>query len=566
MRKVHEKQSKENAVYYDAVAKARKAAGKSKGGFLPGRRQAVAEKELFAKQLAAGIKFSEYKKVKVEVSGKDFEQVSQPLEAFADLASKRGFVIPPFLDRNIKLMQYVTPTPIQSYALPVALAKRDLMCCAQTGSGKTCAFLFPIVVKLGNSRQGKKKDIPWSNRFDQDAAAPVALVLAPTRELAIQIEVEAQKLANGSGIVASVVYGGASVRGQLLKLADGVDILVATPGRLQDFADRNLVSLSKIEYLVLDEADRMLDMGFEPQIRRIVERSGMPPPQRRRTFMFSATFPPNIQKLAGSFMQNYIWIGVGRVGSTVSSIEQRLLLATNNKRDKLDLLHQVLFKKDSHCPRTLVFVKKKSTARWVAKQIRNDSRFKTTSSEIHGDRSQSQRESALQAFRDGDIRVLVATDVAARGLDINNVEHVVNFDLGSTPDDFDSYVHRIGRTGRAGNTGLATSFYVPGNDPKAGSGRIAGSLLRLLRESKQNVPQWFLDLPEVRNVAGGARGKKRQFGGHDARSQAISARSKRPPSSPRQKTQKSNRAKQNIKQPSKRRGNPSQKAGKNARQ
>ena len=231
----------------------------------------------------------------------------------------------------------------------------------------------------------------------------------------------------------------------------------------------------------------MMDMGFEPAMRRLVQRSDMPPPHQRSTFMFSATFPPPMQKLAANFMHNYIWIGVGRVGSTVSSIEQRLLPATNNKREKLELLGQVLGVQGGTCPRTLVFVKKKSTARWVSKQLRksaeHDGRFMVKSAEIHGDRSQSQRESALRAFREGSIQVLVATDVAARGLDIAGVEHVVNFDLGSTPDEFDSYVHRIGRTGRAGNTGLATSFYLPGYEAKVGCGRIAGSLLTLLREN-----------------------------------------------------------------------------------
>ena len=269
----------------------------------------------------------------------------------------------------------------------------------------------------------------------------------------------------------------------------------------------------------------------------------------RQTLMFSATFPPPMQKLAAEFMADYIWIGVGRVGSTVAAIEQRLVLASNNKQHKLELLGDALASTRKGA-RTLVFVKKKSTARWVAKQLRKsaefDGRFQLTSAEIHGDRSQSQREAALQKFRDGEVQVLVATDVAARGLDIAGVEHVVNFDLGSTPDEFDSYVHRIGRTGRAGNSGLATSFYVPGFEAKVGCGRIAGSLLKLLRESKQVVPQWFLDLPESRSGGrgggGGGRGGRgggSSFGGRDIRGSGGSGggksgaqQSRQPPAPP----------------------------------
>jgi ATP-dependent RNA helicase DDX3X len=276
-----------------------------------------------------------------------------------------------------------------------------------------------------------------------------------------------------TGFVAVCVYGGAAARGQLSGLASGCDLLVATPGRLQDFVERGMVSLASIQFCILDEADRMLDMGFEPQIRRLVERSSMTPLSRRQTMMFSATFPASIQRLASEFMKSYVWISVGRVGSTTSSIEQRLVCTGPGKGEKMVALREAL---EACEGRTLVFVKKKSTAHWVAKQLKNtvngtnngNTVIGTTNGggggklsppppiaavEIHGDRSQGQREAALLDFRDGKARVLVATDVAARGLDIADVKHVVNFDLASTPDEFDSYVHRIGRTGRAGNTG-----------------------------------------------------------------------------------------------------------------
>ena len=228
---LREKAAKENNAYYEQVLAQGDAAARNQG-FLPNRRQATSERELFAKQGAAGINFSQYSSIKVETSGKGADKI-KPMASFAALQK------PKFLNRNIKLMRYGEPTPIQKHAIPVALAGRDLMCCAQTGSGKTCAFLMPVVMHLQVASK-------WADHFVNGAsAAPSALVLAPTRELAIQIELEAQKLCNGSGILAAVVYGGANARGQLTRLADGVDIVVATPGRLQDFVDRKLVSLSR---------------------------------------------------------------------------------------------------------------------------------------------------------------------------------------------------------------------------------------------------------------------------------------------------------------------------------
>jgi ATP-dependent RNA helicase DDX3X len=265
----------------------------------------------------------------------------------------------------------------------------------------------------------------------------------PTRELASQIELEAEKLTHGiSTIQPVVVYGGANAKAQLKELAiasgSGNDlIVVATPGRLTDFVDRNLVCLSDVKYLVLDEADRCLDMGFEPQIRKIVQQSGMTPKEKRQTFLFSATFPPAIQKLAAEFLREYVWIAVGRVGSTTDSIKQVVIQSTPDKRTKLELVVNALEKGPNG--RTLIFVQKKKTATWLKKQLKKggpDAGPKATqvmgrnknipeltfkpimAEEIHGDRSQFQREAALEKFRSGECKVLVATDVAARGLDI----------------------------------------------------------------------------------------------------------------------------------------------------
>jgi len=434
---------------------------------------------IFGSQGPTGINFDAYCKIKVERSGREAYE-AKAITMFSDLAEK----LPSFLKNNIKRMKYKKPTPIQAHAIPVALSGRDVMCCAQTGSGKTCAFLLPVVSEL--TQAGRSR----SERFTGITSCPEVVVLAPTRELASQIHMEARKLTYSSQIVSVVVYGGVSSRDQLQGLARGSDIVVATPGRLQDFFNREIViSFSKTRYLILDEADRMLDMGFEPQIRGLVEHSDMLGPGQRRTLMFSATFPVEIQRLASSFMEDYIWIAVGRVGSTLAAIKQVLLLAPNTKWEKLDLLCNVV----KPGQRTLVFVRTKKNARWVSRELRKSH---SSSAEIHGDRTQEQRENALRRFRNGDVQVLVATNVAARGLDIAGVDHVVNFDLATNKDEFDSYVHRIGRTGRAGHKGLATSFYVPGFS-RSGCGKIAGDLLRIMRETNQDIPEWFLDLPEV---------------------------------------------------------------------
>ena len=280
-------------------------------------------------------------------------------------------------------------------------------------------------------------------------AFPNCLILAPTRELAIQIYDEAEKFAYCTGIRACVCYGGADTGQQLRQLERGADILVATPGRLVDLMERPKVSLACVKFLVLDEADRMLDMGFEPQIRRIVQESDMPPPgPDRQTFMFSATFPREIQRLAGDFLRDYIFLAVGRVGSASKDVKQ--IVEFVEERDKTPMLIRHL--SDVKDGLILVFVETKRAADKLEYDLIRES-YPATS--IHGDRTQREREDALDAFRTGRFPILVATDVASRGLDISGVTHVFNYDM---PKNIDDYVHRIGRTGRVGNTGIAYSF------------------------------------------------------------------------------------------------------------
>eukprot|EP00898_Chlorokybus_atmophyticus_P008867 jgi/Chlat1/8982/Chrsp94S08268 len=400
-----------------------------------------------------GINFDAYDDIPVETSG---ENVPEPIDTFKSIDLGRA------LNENIIRCKYTKPTPVQKHAIPIVLAGRDLMACAQTGSGKTAAFMFPIIggISAGQTpprERGRK-------------AFPLALVLSPTRELTMQIFEETRKFAYQTGLRPCVVYGGAPIVNQLKEIERGCEILVATPGRLHDLMERARVSLSRVRYLCLDEADRMLDMGFEPQIRQIVDGpdSDLPPVGSRQTMLFSATFPKEIQRLAADFMGNYVFLAVGRVGSSTDLIVQRVeYVQPHDKRSMLmDLLHSV----DGL---TLVFVETKRGADALEDWL---TRMGFPATTIHGDRTQQEREAALRAFRSGQTPILVATDVAARGLDIPHVTHVINFDL---PSDIDDYVHRIGRTGRAGKSGLATAFF---NDKDVG---IAKTLAELMQESNQ---------------------------------------------------------------------------------
>ncbi len=339
-------------------------------------------------------------------------------------------------------------------------------------------------------------------------AYPTALILAPTRELVSQIHEEARKFAYRSWVKPAVVYGGADINQQLRQIEKGCDLLSATPGRLVDLIERGRISLANIKYLVLDEADRMLDMGFEPQIRRIVQGEDMPGIQERQTLMFSATFPRDIQVLARDFLKDYIFLSVGRVGSTSENITQKIEYVEDN--DKRSALLDILSSQSQvEIGLTLVFVETKRMADMLSDFLMSH-RLPATS--IHGDRTQREREMALQTFRTGRTPILVATAVAARGLDIPNVTHVVNYDL---PSDIDDYVHRIGRTGRAGNTGVSTAFFNRGNK------NIVRDLVELLREANQEIPSWLESLAHESSFGGGGyRGR----GGRGGRGRSNGAR------------------------------------------
>ena len=400
----------------------------------------------------AGINFDRYEEIPVEVS----ESV-KGIERFEECA------LHPTMLENIRQLAYSKPTPVQKFAIQVGFERKDLMACAQTGSGKTAAYLFPICAKM-------LKEGPPAGCSRQ--ARPVTMVLAPTRELAMQIGVEARKFVSRTGIRVVVVYGGADPKLQARELDRGCDIVVATPGRLLDFQNRGRLGLSMVKYVVLDEADRMLDMGFEPQIRSVLESEDMRHPHE--TTMVSATFPREIQQLAVQFLRDYIFLAVGRVGSTSESIAQELVYV--EEEDKKVALHELLQRLTGL---VLVFVETKRSADYLDEFL---FRAGYSCTSIHGDRTQPEREAALKAFKSGQRPILVATDVAARGLDIPNVANIINYDL---PNAIDDYVHRIGRTGRIGKEGRAYSFV---NEKNSG---VVKDLYSLLCETNQAVPEWF---------------------------------------------------------------------------
>ncbi|MBL8878284.1 MAG: DEAD/DEAH box helicase [Phycisphaerales bacterium] len=331
---------------------------------------------------------------------------------------------------------YSTPTPIQMQAIPPALAGRDLLGSAQTGTGKTAAFALPTLHRLA----GMNRAEPRGPRL------PRVLVLSPTRELATQIADSFAAYGSHTGLQQTVIYGGVSQSGQVKSLQRGTDVLVATPGRLMDLMEQRLVNLSQIAVFVLDEADRMLDMGFIRPIRRIA--AALPAPPARQTLLFSATMPPPIRELATALLHDPIHVSVAPVAQTTALIEQRVYKVSRPQKAVL-LRH---FLADREIRRALVFTKTKFGAERLSRHL---NQFGIASDAIHGNKAQNQRKRALDRFRGDAVRVLVATDVAARGLDVDGISHVFNFDLPMEPE---AYVHRIGRTGRAGASGVAISF------------------------------------------------------------------------------------------------------------
>ncbi len=336
--------------------------------------------------------------------------------------------IAPTLLEILAKNNFKVPTPIQLKSIPIAIEGKDLMGIAQTGTGKTLAFGVPMIQYLVRNK-GKK-----------------GLILLPTRELALQVDENLKKIGGSLGLKTAVLIGGESMRNQLRMLRQNPHIVVATPGRLNDHLENSHLSLSNVGILVLDEADHMLDMGFEPQIRKIIAKV----PSKRQTLLFSATMPQEIIALANSYMSLPLRVEVAPPRSTVETVTQELFFIDKNKKD--DLLKSLL---EEFKGSVLVFTRTKYKARDVARYLRN---LKITSSEIHSNRSQGQRREALDGFKIGRYRVLVATDIAARGIDVKGIELVINYDLPATADD---YVHRIGRTGRAGMVGRAITLATP---------------------------------------------------------------------------------------------------------
>jgi ATP-dependent RNA helicase RhlE len=375
---------------------------------------------------------------------------------------------------GIKRAGYEAPTPIQEAAIPAALKGRDIIGTAQTGTGKTAAFILPILNKLLNGQRG----------------LPRTLIVTPTRELAEQIHEVVRDLAAGTRLRSTTIYGGVGAGPQIKALRDGVEILVACPGRLLDLINQRYAKMEHIEILVLDEADRMFDMGFLPDIKRIIKAV----PAQRQTMLFSATFPLEIEQLAAQTLKNpqRITMGLSRPAHTVTHA-----LYPVPAHLKSGLLLKLLKQTDTES--VLIFTRTKYRAQKLTRQIEHAG-YKVTS--LHSDRTQGQRQSALKGFKDGTHDIMVATDIAARGLDVEKISHVINFDM---PDTADAYIHRIGRTGRAERSGDAFTLVTPeDNDVIRTLERIMGSPL-----NRKTLPDFDYTVPAPARAASEARGRGR---------------------------------------------------------
>ncbi|XP_010694509.1 ATP-dependent RNA helicase-like protein DB10 isoform X2 [Beta vulgaris subsp. vulgaris] len=370
---------------------------------------------------------------------------------------------------------FSAPTPIQAQSWPIAIQGRDIVAIAKTGSGKTLGYLLPGFMHLKRCRNNPQM-------------GPTVLVLSPTRELATQIQDEAVKFGRSSRIACTCLYGGAPKGPQLKELDKGVDIVVATPGRLNDILETRRISLNQVSYLVLDEADRMLDMGFEPQIRKIVKEL----PTRRQTLMYTATWPKEVRKIAADLLSNPVQVNIGNTDELVAnkSITQYVEVLTSVEKQRR--LEQIL-RSEEPGSKIIIFCATKKMCDLLARNLSRQ----FGAAAIHGDKSQSERDHVLNQFRTGRSPVLVATDVAARGLDIKDIRVVVNYDF---PTGIEDYVHRIGRTGRAGSSGLAYTFFADQDS------RYASDLVKILEGANQKVPQ------EIRDMAlrGGGMGRSRR--------------------------------------------------------
>lgn len=440
----------------------------------------VQDDELYTESatISSGINFTKYDHIPVNVDG---ENVPAGIKSFAESGLRT------LVKDNVKRSKYEVPTPIQKHAVPAILAKRDLLACAQTGSGKTAAFLLPIISNLLESGA--------QSNSGERCQTPQAVIITPTRELAIQIYEQGRKFALGSNIQCCVAYGGTSVGDQLNKMQrGGCNILVATPGRLLGFVEMGRVSFEGIEYFILDEADRMLDMGFGPDIAKCANNPTMPKKEERTTLFFSATFPQDVRNSAKEYLKpDRIFITIGVVGAPCADVVQTFQSVERNEKKKALM---AILDADDRDPteKIMIFVNTKKQADFLASML---SGIKKPATSIHGDRLQREREMALRDFRSGNRPIIVCTAVAARGLDIPGVQHVVNYDM---PKDVDEYVHRVGRSGRVGNVGKATSFFDPTSDAE-----VQGPLVRLLTDAGVEIPG-FLTGDDVDSFGDGGAG------------------------------------------------------------
>lgn len=404
-------------------------------------------------------------------------------EAPAPFMTFQSTGFPSEILREVQQAGFSAPTPIQAQSWPIALKGRDIVAVAKTGSGKTLGYLIPGFILLKrlqhNSREG-----------------PTVLVLSPTRELATQIQDEAIKFGRSSRISSACLYGGAPKGPQLKDLDRGADVVVATPGRLNDILEMRRVSLHQVSYLVLDEADRMLDMGFEPQIRKIVNQV----PPRRQTLMFTATWPKEVRKIASDLLANPVQVNIGNTDQLVANKSITQYVEVITPMEKSRRLDQILRSQEPGS-KFIIFC---STKRMCDQLARNLSR-QYRASAIHGDKSQAERDSVLSEFRSGKCPILVATDVAARGLDIKDIRVVVNYDF---PTGVEDYVHRIGRTGRAGATGVAYTFFCEQDS------KYASDLVKILEGANQSVSQQLRDMVG----RGGYGGRSRRWASSDVSS------------------------------------------------
>eukprot|EP00667_Euglena_gracilis_P008627 EG_transcript_8744 len=393
-----------------------------------------------------------------------------PLTAFSAISG-----LHPLLWANLQRARFSAPTPIQRHAIPLAQLGRDLLAVSQAGSGKTLAYVLPVLARLlheGPPPTPDQSGVP--PRLQR--VYPTVLVLVSTRELATQVGREWGRFAAGSPLRTVVLFGGVAGRQQFEELEQGCDVLVATPGRLQDLVARSKLALANVHHFIVDEADRMMDLGFDADIRHILRKSDIPRTGRgRQTMMFSATFTKPIQELAAEFLWKHIFISVGKMGCTMENIKQKVLWVEEDQ--KREFLLGMLLHLDAGL--TLVFVNSKEEAKQLARYLFYAG---LPVAGLHGGRTQEEREVALSKFRKGVTPILVATDIAARGLDVPNVQYVIQYDLCNSIDD---YVHRVGRTGRAGRTGVAINFVSERRH------RIAAELVELLKDNRQEIPVWL---------------------------------------------------------------------------